>query len=238
MGAVPQPDSLASMFDELDRRLRALESGARATNTSVQDGSFQVLDAAGNSLVRLGKLPNGGTGIQISNANGRQLLDVDSVFGWGEPFQLLPMVPGPAGVMQSQPPFASTSSAALTELYRVDFWASGGLVVVANLVQTYVGSGVTGMAWQITAFETASFVNGNVPGVETVVASGTTSVAGTVSITNGGGTGLALPAAGISPGRTGTDPRGGAWTLRFKAQVTAGSGFCSLAPISCPLLYG
>lgn len=227
-------DDLNSILAEINRRLASLETAPRATNTSVRQGTFSILSATGAPLVILGVLPNGATGILVQNANGRALMDVDTVNGWGEPFFILPMVPSLSAVQSTVVPFAVTTSTSMTEVYLCDFWASGGKLVLN--VWAYIDT-ATSMDWQITAQETASWVNGNVSGTETTVASGT-GVTTTTALNPGGGVGVDIPVGAISPGRSGTDPRGGVYRLRFKARIAGGSGHASLAPLVNPFNYG
>lgn len=219
--------ALKAMFDDLRRRILALETAPALTFASQKGGSFTILDpATGNPLVVLGQQPaaaGGGYGLSVRNANGRYIFAADTVAGQGAPYLTIPMSPGTASSLISATPFFGTTAVTSTECYLGDFWASGGSLQAAPIL--YVGAGVTSAAWAVTVQETACWANNYTVGTETVLVSGTATVTGQVW-----GTVTAIPAAAISAGRTGTDPRGSTFRVRYKANVAAGAGSVSLAP--------
>ena len=236
MGEINYTPSLAELFTRIERRLLALETAPSLTSSSQRGGSLQILDpATGNPLVILGVQPaaNGsGYGLSVRNANGRLLFDIDTVNGYGVP--LLPVAMSVSNTAVSNiggSPYYGTASGTLTETYVGDFWASGGQLVLNNWA--YIGGGATSMDWSVTIEERPSFTNAGVLGTITTIASGT----GVTASINVAST-VTIPAGAISSGRTGTDPRGSLFRLRFMARVAGGAGLAALVPVTQPLNYG
>lgn len=76
------PEDIADYINSLERRIRALETAPRATNTSIKDGAFTVLDAAGTPRARLGLLSDGVSyGIEVDDAAGTPISVNSTLFG-------------------------------------------------------------------------------------------------------------------------------------------------------------
>lgn len=58
---------LSRQVAALERRLERLELASRAPSTSLSEGAFRVLDAAGTERVRLGQLDDGSFGAEIDD---------------------------------------------------------------------------------------------------------------------------------------------------------------------------
>jgi hypothetical protein len=68
MATRPTPDSLTKIVRDLERRIRALETGGRIGYASIPDGgALTVLDSTGTSVLRIGTLTSGGYGIEKWN---------------------------------------------------------------------------------------------------------------------------------------------------------------------------
>lgn len=127
MPGVPLPDDLLRRLEELERRIRDLETAPRATHTSVRGGSFTVLDDAGNEVVvlngsglrvydaagvlraALGGFGGGDYGSQVWDAAGGLRFSVLND-GYHDPW--IPHAMIPAGA------FVSTTSAAFTPMHQ------------------------------------------------------------------------------------------------------------------------
>lgn len=89
------PADLLREWRDFDRRLRALESAPRATNTSVDEGAFNVNDADGSEVAELGEFDEGSGiyGVRVRHpATGVVLLQADTDAGLASPYQPLPAV--------------------------------------------------------------------------------------------------------------------------------------------------
>ena len=226
MPELPQMSTLVSLLADIDRRLRALETAPVANHMSVLDGSFQVLDAALNTIVFLGKFGSS-YGMMVSpppDTDGlqRPVFRVNTTSGVAWPWLPIPVMASPVGGGTMQVGFASlvTNSGTMTELYRGDFASTAGQVQYD--LSLVLGGGVTSADWQLTCAE----VGGGTP---TVIASASAVTVGTQYAAT-----VAIPSACLIP-TTGVDPRGRSLTLRLSARVAGGAGFVTIAPNSAPL---
>jgi hypothetical protein len=72
------PDDGQSQFNDIFRRLRALETAPSLASSAIQEGATEILDNTGATRVLLGKDTSDGTyGVKIYDANGRPLITND-----------------------------------------------------------------------------------------------------------------------------------------------------------------
>lgn len=127
MPLVNHPDSFKTTFDEIDRRLRALETAPGLSHSSVDasnGGAFQVNDSGGNLTASLGVLSNGAAGVEIVNPTSGTILWIDSL-GYALPVLATPFSnlgafdPGNGGVKVTGATFTAVFQAAI-ELLQQD----------------------------------------------------------------------------------------------------------------------
>jgi hypothetical protein len=227
MAVIPRQDTFKSMYDDLERRIKALESAPVADRMSTQGGRFVVTDAAhsGSNAAVFGSDPTGasaGIGVWVGSwdagatpAAVRTVLQVDSVNGWAKPGWPINMLPSPFGggfYVASALATVYTASGTMTELYRCDFDGVG-----ANISYDLVYScSATTMDWQLQIEQLGGSLQ--------TIASGT-GVSGASQVVNT----VAIPSSCFVPS-TGTNPRGRSYSMRLSARVASGAGNVTAAP--------
>src|SRR5438270_14100438 len=84
------PTTLGSTLDEIDRRLRALETAPSLNNSSIKDGALKILDAASARRAQLGKQPDGSYGIGVFDADGNTIrLSLGQLLAYTDPNGIL-----------------------------------------------------------------------------------------------------------------------------------------------------
>jgi hypothetical protein len=74
------PDDGQSQFDDIVRRLRALETAPSLASSSIKEGATTILDSAGTKRVLLGKdASDGSYGVKIYDAHGNPLVTNDLI---------------------------------------------------------------------------------------------------------------------------------------------------------------
>jgi hypothetical protein len=235
---------LAQIIDDLSRRIAALETAPRASNTSVRNGLFQILDDSGNPVVELGKRPTGevglfvyaagadpvvelgqrlggDVGLFIYSSDGRPMFEVDNLGG-----QSTPIIPatwlGNPGEGTDANGRKTTTSATYSDMWRLYKMFAFGAQFGFNFNLSIPGG--TTVDVQVTAVE----VGGGSPvpiWSSTGLGSGTTQVLSVATIPS---------SATIS----GTDsPLGRYFNLNFQMRRTAGAGTPACAPIEQSRIY-
>lgn len=64
------PPNIARYINDLERRIRNLENAAQLTNSSIKDGTLEVLDGSGNVRVRIGRQLDTTYGVQVFDTSG------------------------------------------------------------------------------------------------------------------------------------------------------------------------
>jgi hypothetical protein len=105
------PQTLASEFADLNRRLAALERSPQLKSSSIKGGALTIYDASGNAIVQMGEIDTDQHGLLVTNAAGATLLKVYGEEGFGAPVRGFPW-------RESSPVFESTTSATFVGMWQ------------------------------------------------------------------------------------------------------------------------
>lgn len=215
MPEINRPDDLAAELADMRRRLEALETGQRATKTSIRNGLLRILDTDGSAVVEVGKRSDGLVGLFVYSSSGLPMFAADNDGGVSTPVYPLSWLGNPAEPIDSNGR-KTTTSATFSALWRTYKAFAFGDQFGYNF-NFSVPSGTTG-DWQLTAVE----VGGSSPAV---VASGTGL---TNTVVNVAAIVTLPPSATIS----GTDAvLGRYFNFQLEMRRTAGAGVVAAMPI-------
>lgn len=119
MAETSLPANLLAEFEDMKRRLHALETAPRATETSIDEGSFEVLDEAGNTVTVQGAIGDA-YGIYVRHPDtGIYLFYADTEMGLAAPYPPLQVVDPNEFIAVTSGAFVTTW-VAKTEQLRAD----------------------------------------------------------------------------------------------------------------------
>lgn len=78
MPEINHPSTAGTMLGDLMARLSRIEHSPQIGSTTISNGALIITDAAGNSLIYLGQLPDATYGLAVYDPAGHQLLKLDA----------------------------------------------------------------------------------------------------------------------------------------------------------------
>lgn len=125
MAETSLPQSLLTRLDDIERQLRDINQSAQTQYASIKDGTLTVLDAAGDTVIQIGKLTTGEYGISIYSSEGRKIYSVGQGITSAAPPGTVAMLPGTSAVTSGTSFRPGTASAAFTTLWTGMFFSIG-----------------------------------------------------------------------------------------------------------------
>ncbi len=217
MGETSLPDTLLTRLDELERQMRDLNQSAQTQYSSIKEGSLSILDAAGNTVIQVGKFGTSEYGIVIFTSEGRRVFAVGQGVLSAAPPGTVSMVVGTSAVVSGTSFRPGTASASFVNLWTGQFFSIGPDVSWAVTIFPNAGN----MDFRVRIQEAGAGTPTNVYLDQNITVNGNRSAS------------FAIPTACLIAG-TGTDTIGRFFILTFEAKRNSGASPVDVQPTRMP----